>query len=92
MPKFNKLREAIYMIRHRKKFKKVSIDVLREMQKYEHVLQYENENLKEKFKNIEKRHYAIVDLIATLIDENKALKKKIEEYESNQERWEILDL
>jgi hypothetical protein len=92
MPKFGKIHDAIYMIIHRKKFRKVSIDVLRESQRFEQVLQYEKENLEANFKKLQEKHNSTVDLTAKLIDENRALKKKIEEYESGQERWEILDL
>jgi hypothetical protein len=81
------------MITHRKNFKKVSIDLLRENKRYEDVLRYEKDLLEDKFKKLEEKHKTTVDLAATLIDENRALKKKIEEYErSINNRFDILDL
>ena len=92
MPIFAKLREAIYMTIHRKNFKKVSIEVLMENQRLEDVLQFKYNNLADGCKKIQAKLDSNIEFTRKLVDENKALKKKIEAYESNQERWEILDL
>lgn len=92
MLRFKKLREAICMTIHWKKFKKVSIEVLRENQIHCHQMRKQYEHIEAKYKDLEERHYANVDITAKFADENRELKKKIEEYESGQERWEILDL
>jgi hypothetical protein len=92
MPRFGKIHDAIYMMLHRKQFRKVSIVVLREQMRFEQVLQHQKEKLEANFEKLQEKHNATIDLTAKLIDENKALKKKIEAYENGQERWEILDL
>jgi hypothetical protein len=89
---FKKLRDAIFMIVHMKEYKKVSKVVLRENQRYEEVLRHQNDSLKDQNEKLKEKHRSVVHLASTLVDENKALKKKIDEYESGQERWEILDL
>ncbi len=92
MPNFNKLREAFYMIRHRKDFKKVSIEVLQENQIHCDQMRKQYEYAEDKFKKLEERHNATVNLTAKLVDENRELKKKIDELERGQERWDMLDL
>jgi hypothetical protein len=92
MPRFGKIHDAIYMMLHRKQFRKVSIVVLREQMRFEQVLRHQKDKLEANFEKLQEKHNATIDLTAKLIDENKALKKKIEAYENGQERWEILDL
>jgi len=93
MLRFDKLCEATYMAIHRKKFKKVSVEVLRENQIHCHQLRKQFEHVEDKFKKLEERHYANVKFTAKLVDENREMKKKIEELEeNNNSRFDMLDL
>jgi len=76
MKVFSKFREAVYMIIHRKNFKKVSIDILQENKRYEDVLRYENDLLKDQNEKLKEKFDITTNLAVTLVDENKALKKR----------------
>ena len=87
-----KLREAIYMIRHRKDFKKVEIEVLMENQKFIEELQNKNKLLKNDLKNVRTVAAQFLEENNKSIEEIEKLKEKIEELEGNNERWNMLDL
>lgn len=89
---FDKLREAISMIKNRKNFKYVSIEVIQTYQRLNSITSIELEQLKVKYKELEEKRDSTASFAATLLDENRELKTKIDELEDDNERWNMLDL
>lgn len=88
----NKLREAIFMIKNRKNFKKVSIGFLQENQKYTQSLRDKLRSLENYNRELKEKCDSLASMAANLVDENRELKKQIDELEGDQKRWDMLDL
>ena len=86
---FKKLRS---IFDKKKKYKKIHIDILRENQRFEQDLLCERKQLKTKNKELTDKLDTAIQHNTILVDENRELKKTIEELEGDQERWNMLDL